>query len=45
VTASIIGATSMDHLRTNVDAAELRLSPELLAELDAVYDRFPDPCP
>jgi aryl-alcohol dehydrogenase-like predicted oxidoreductase len=45
VAASIIGATSMAQLETNVGAAALRLSPELLAELDAVNERLPDPCP
>ncbi len=45
LTSSIVGATSMEQLKVNIDAAELRPSPELLAELDQVNERFPDPCP
>lgn len=43
VGSTIIGATSLAQLRENLDAWETRLSPELLAEIDAVHLRYPNP--
>jgi aryl-alcohol dehydrogenase-like predicted oxidoreductase len=37
VTAPIIGATKMDHLETAASAIDLRLSPEIIARLEAPY--------
>ena len=45
MTSVIIGATSMDHLRTNIAAADLKLSPEVLQGIDAIHTAFPNPCP
>lgn len=45
VTSTIIGATRMDQLERNLAAFELRLSDEVLADLEAVQARYPDPCP
>ncbi|WP_207484801.1 NADP(H)-dependent aldo-keto reductase [Arenibaculum pallidiluteum] len=45
VTAAIIGATTMDHLKTNIAAGELRLSAEVLAEIEEAHEAIPDPCP
>ncbi len=45
VTSVIIGATSMDQLKTAIDAATLRLSPEVLAEIEAIQTEIPNPCP
>ncbi|MEP7452543.1 aldo/keto reductase [Phyllobacterium sp. SB3] len=41
MTSVIIGATSMDHLKTDIGAADLELSPELLSEIDAIYRKYP----
>jgi len=38
LTSSIIGATTMEQLRTNIDAADLRLDEGTLAEIDKVED-------
>lgn len=43
VTSTIIGATSMDNLKENIDAYQLRLSDEILAEIDTVIHRYPVP--
>lgn len=43
VTSSIIGATSMDQLRENMDAFDVELSEECLADIDRVYKRWRDP--
>lgn len=45
VTAAIIGATSMDQLATDIGAAEVGLSAEVRAEIDAVHEANPNPCP
>ena len=45
VGATIIGATSVQQLRENLDAMRLRLSPELRAEIDAIHQRWPNPAP
>ena len=45
VTASIIGATTMQQLRSNIAAAELKLSSEVLSEIKAVGESHSNPCP
>ncbi len=45
LTSTIIGATTMDQLKTNIASAELTLSEALLAEIEAIHARFTDPCP
>ena len=37
VTSSIIGATSLEHLEVNLGAAEIRLSDDVLNDIQAVY--------
>lgn len=39
----IIGATSMEQLKENIDAFEKELSPECIQDITAVYKRFRDP--
>lgn len=45
VASSIIGATSMAQLHENIASKDIELSPELLAELDAIHLRHPNPAP
>ncbi|MGV8856531.1 MAG: aldo/keto reductase [Devosia sp.] len=42
-TASIIGATSTEQLALAIGAADVTLSPEVLAEIEAIHRRFPRP--
>ncbi|NBD74305.1 NADP(H)-dependent aldo-keto reductase [Patescibacteria group bacterium] len=42
-TSAIIGATAVSQLKTAIDAAELTLAPEVLADIHEVYTAFPDP--
>ena len=42
-TASIIGATSTEQLALAIGAAEVVLSPDVLAEIEAIHRRFPRP--
>ncbi|MEX0344730.1 MAG: aldo/keto reductase [Rhizobiaceae bacterium] len=41
MTATIIGATSMDHLKTNIGSAGLTLSDEVMDEIQSVYRAHP----
>lgn len=43
VTSTIIGATSMAQLKSNIDSAELHLSDEVLTGIDKIYRRYPRP--
>ncbi len=45
VGATIIGATTMAQLRENIAAAEGTLSHELLADIERIHLRFPNPAP
>ena len=45
LTSNILGATTLDDLKTNIDAAALTLSEEVLAEIEAVHQKHPNPCP
>jgi aryl-alcohol dehydrogenase-like predicted oxidoreductase len=45
VASTIIGATSMAQLQENIDAYKVKLSPEILKEIDAIHLRFTNPAP
>lgn len=45
VTASIIGATTMDQLKSDVAAAGVTLSSELVAEIEMIHQEHSNPCP
>lgn len=43
VTANIIGATTMEQLKSNIASFDIKLSPEILKEIDLVRRDFPIP--
>ena len=45
VTSTIIGATSMEQLRTNIDAFDIVWTDELEKAVDALHAAQPNPCP
>lgn len=45
VTSNIIGATSLEQLESNLASADLSLSDELLAAIEAVHQDQPNPAP
>jgi aryl-alcohol dehydrogenase-like predicted oxidoreductase len=45
VTSTIIGATSLDQLKVNIESVDLRLSQEQLAAIEEIHRVIPDPCP
>ncbi|MCM8570964.1 NADP(H)-dependent aldo-keto reductase [Gramella jeungdoensis] len=45
VTSNIIGATSMDQLKENIDSIDVELSEEILKEIDEIHKAIPNPAP
>jgi len=45
VTSTIIGATTLEQLRANLDAWDTRLDADLLAAIEAVHLQYPNPAP
>ena len=45
VTSNIIGATTMEQLAENIATADVTLSADILAEIDAVHNQMPNPAP
>ncbi|HZU63656.1 MAG TPA: aldo/keto reductase [Novosphingobium sp.] len=45
VTSSIIGATSLDQLKADIDGSLAVLPPEALEAIESVQATWPDPCP
>lgn len=45
VMSTIIGATSLDQLKENIDAFEVVLSKEILDEIDKIQETHPNPAP
>lgn len=45
LTSTIIGATDLRQLATNIASIELELSAEVLAEIETIHVRHPNPCP
>ncbi len=43
VTSTIIGATTMEQLKSNIDAFDIELSDDVMADIDKVYRQFPIP--
>ena len=44
-TSTIIGATTLAQLKTDIDAADLRLPDEVLADIEQIHLDMPNPCP
>lgn len=45
VTSNIIGARTMDQLKSNIDSASLTLSDDVLGAIDEVHQSIPNPAP
>ncbi len=44
-TSVIIGATTMDQLKTNIESVNINLSDEVINEINEVQKIYPNPCP
>ena len=45
VTSNIIGATSISQLKENIESINMKLSPEMINEINAVNELIPNPAP
>ncbi|MCP4452856.1 MAG: aldo/keto reductase, partial [Planctomycetes bacterium] len=45
LTSNIIGATSMDQLRENIASIDLKLSDDVLDQIETIHKRHPNPAP
>lgn len=44
VTSNIIGASNSEQLKEDIQTAEIKLSKEILKEIENIHERFPNPC-
>lgn len=45
VASNIIGATTMEQLKTNIDSLHITLDDEVLSEIEMLHQQFTYPCP
>ena len=45
VASTLLGATTMDQLKTNIESLHLELSEDVLAEIEAVHQVYTYPAP
>ena len=45
VTSNIIGATSMEQLKENINSVHISLSDEIIKDINGVHELIPDPAP
>ena len=45
LTSNIIGATSMQQLKENMESINVVLNEEILNEIEEIHTRYPNPCP
>ena len=43
VTSNIIGATNLTQLKENIDTALIKLSDDILEEIDVIHEAIPNP--
>ena len=45
MTSVIIGATTMEQLKTNIESVNVNLSNDVIEEINKVQTIYPNPCP
>lgn len=45
LTSTIIGATTIEQLKANIDSIKIELSAEVLAEIESIHQNHPNPSP
>ena len=45
MTSVIIGATTMEQLKTNIESVSVNLSEDVIKEINNVQKIYPNPCP
>jgi len=44
-TSNIIGATTMEQLKSNIESATIQLSNEVIEQVENIHQRYPNPSP
>ena len=45
LTSNIIGATSMDQLKTDIESINIKLSKDIIREIESIHGKIPNPSP
>ena len=45
VTSNIIGATTIEQLKENIDSVKIKLNEEIISEINLINNRIPNPSP
>ena len=45
VTSVIIGATTMEQLKINIESVNVKLTDEIIQEINEIQKIYPNPCP
>ena len=45
VTSVIIGATTVEQLKTNIESVNVSLTNEIIKEINEIQSIYPNPCP
>ena len=45
ITANIIGATTMQQLKENIESINVKLTDEVLEKIESIHQQHPNPCP
>jgi len=45
ITSVIIGATTMEQLKTNIDSVNSNLDSEVIKQIGEIHKKYPNPCP
>ena len=45
MTSVIIGATTMDQLKTNIESVKVNLHKDVINEINSIQRKYPNPCP
>ena len=45
ITSVIIGATTMEQLKTDIESVNINLNNEIIDEINEVQKLYPNPCP
>ena len=45
MTSVIIGATTMEQLKTDIESVNVKLTDEIIKEINEVQKIYPNPCP
>ncbi len=44
-TSVIIGATTLEQLKTNIDSVDINLNKEIIKKIEEIQKKYPNPCP